>query len=138
MNIVFARKPTLGSWLIRFGTWSQWSHCAILADAKVIDATMQHGVAERPFVEFVSEYPDHLMVSVECDESQALAFARSQIGKPYDWLAIVGFVFRRGWSCGDKWFCSEFVEAALKAGGRQRFREELPRITPRDVWAVSP
>lgn len=54
----------------------------------------------------------------------------------YDWTAIFGMLLQRNWQEQDSWFCSELVEAALTAGGRQRFRDDVSRITPHQTWAV--
>jgi uncharacterized protein YycO len=46
-----------------------------------------------------------------------LAFARGQLGKPYDTTAIVAFVAGRNWQEADSWYCSELACAALVAAG---------------------
>jgi hypothetical protein len=42
-------------------------------------------------------------------------FLNSQIGKPYDWRAIMAFIFGRNWRETDSWICSELQAAALEA-----------------------
>lgn len=139
MKIVFARRPTLGSWLIRIGTWSQWSHCAVIDGDTVIDATWPHGVRRTLLADWVIRYADNEVANIQLPhEDAATGFLVRQIGRRYDWTALVGFFFRRGWKDEDRWFCSELVEAAVMAGGLRRFREQLTRITPRDVWMVTP
>jgi uncharacterized protein YycO len=57
---------------------------------------------------------------VDCPDAvlaEALKWALTQIGKPYDWTAIYGMAFRRDWHEDSKWFCSEFVEGAFDAAG---------------------
>jgi len=34
-------------------------------------------------------------------------FLRAQLGKPYDWRAILAFAFNRNWRNAQAWFCSE-------------------------------
>jgi hypothetical protein len=46
-----------------------------------------------------------------------LGFARTQIGKPYDWTAILALLMDRDWRDSGAWFCSELVVAALEAVG---------------------
>lgn len=41
-------------------------------------------------------------------------FLSRQIGRPYDYEAILGFVFNRDWRETDSWICSELVMAALE------------------------
>lgn len=139
MKVIFCRRRSLGSWLIRLFTWSAWSHLAIVEDAEtVIDSTFSGGgVRRRRLVEIVAEYSAIEEAEVPlADEQAALEFARAQIGKPYDWTAIFGFVLRRNWAEPDAWFCNELFEAAAVAGGSKRFRDRLSRITPRDSWMV--
>ncbi|RTL37167.1 MAG: hypothetical protein EKK53_21595 [Burkholderiales bacterium] len=139
MKLLFCRQNSISSWLIRFFTWSPWSHVAIVEnDEYVIDSTFLHGgVKRRPLLEAVQRYSRMELLEVDlANEEAAMEFVRSQIGKPYDWTAIFGFVFRRDWAEPDSWFCNELAEAAFVAGGRRRFREDIARITPRDSWAV--
>jgi hypothetical protein len=59
------------------------------------------------------------------------AFLIKQIGRPYDYEAIMGFIFNRDWRETDSWICSELVAAALE---RAKIVPELylaaNRITP--------
>lgn len=136
MKLLFAKKRNLPSALIRFFTWSQWSHVAIVDGDAVIEATFLGGVSWRPLAEFLVDYTtEEVGVSLP-DEAAAMRFVRQQIGKRYDWTALVGIVFRSGWAKQDKWFCSELVAAAIQAGGKRLFREDASRITPRDLWLV--
>lgn len=140
MKLIFCRKPSLGSWLIRVFTWSPWSHCVIVEDDRhVIESTMAHGgVRRRPLLEIINEYSRVELVEIPLtDEQAALDFARAQLGKPYDWRAIFGFLLHRDWADDRAWFCNELAEAACVAGGRQRFRDSISRITPRESWMVT-
>lgn len=138
MRLVFAHKHTPGSWLIRIATWSRWSHVAVVDGSDVIESTLQHGgVKRRPLFEFLDEYRHFEFAEWSLpDEPAAMAFLQAQLGKPYDWTALLGFALRRDWAEDDAWFCNELAEAAAVAGGRQRFRGALSRITPGVSWAV--
>lgn len=141
MKLLFCRKRSLGSWLICAFTWSPWSHCAVVeSDEHVIDATFKHGgVRRRPLSDVLGEYSkiEVIELNLTPEETQAaLDFVRAQIGKPYDIGAIFGFIFRQDWASTEKWFCNELAEAALRAVGRPRFRDEISRITPRESWMV--
>lgn len=140
MRLIFCRKHSLGSWLIRVATWSRWSHCVIVDGTHGIDSTFLHGgVRRRPLGDSLAGYSHTAAVDIAVpDEAAALEFARGQIGKPYDWTAIVGFIVRRDWAEPDAWFCNELAEASLSAGGRARWRADLNRITPGASWAVNP
>lgn len=141
MRLIFARRRTLGSVLIRWFTWSAWSHVAVTFDGHtIIDATLKHGgVKLHGWREFMDEYPDRMLVNVALpDEEAAHAWLLAQLGKRYDWTALVGLVMRsRRWADPSAWFCSELVAAAIAAGGLPLFSEEVARITPRDLALIN-
>ena len=69
---------------------------------------------------------------------EVVAWANSQIGKPYDWAGIMGFVnpWRKGGDPG-RWFCSEICAAlAVKLGVVQSIEKRLDRVGPRDLWEI--
>lgn len=138
MRLIFARSRSAGSFLIRAFTWSRWSHVGVIDGDTVIDTTFKRGVAVSSLADFIASHSKTEQIDVAVpDEVAAHLWMQMQIGKPYDWTAIVGFVFRRPWGKTNRWFCSELVESALIVGGRRRFREDLQRITPRHSWMVS-
>lgn len=137
MRIAFARRAALGSWLIRLFTFSRWSHCAIVEGDTVVDATFWHGVRRSPLSDFLAHYEVE-MVDIELGPFGEYAgmWLEMQIGKKYDWAALVALPLRRKWSDPDKWFCSELVAATLWAGGRPVFREDISRIVPQHLWML--
>lgn len=138
MKLLFSRRNTVASWLICLACWSRWSHCAIVDGDHVIESTARRGVHRRPKALFMADYPQAEQVDIPCcDDDAGLRWARAQIGLPYDWTAIAGFVLRRDWQEPDSWFCSELAEGAVRAAGRVRFRSELSRITPQHVWMLN-
>jgi uncharacterized protein YycO len=138
MKVLVARNNRPGSWLIRLVTMGKWSHAALLLpNWLVIDTTLTTGVRASPVMAWIRDYPTHEVIDVDLpDEEKAINFARAQLSKPYDWTAIFGMLLQRNWQDQDSWFCSELVEAALSAGGRKRFRDDVSRITPHQTWAV--
>lgn len=52
------------------------------------------------------------------EHSRFYEFLNSQLGKPYDKTAILGFATGREWRDPDAWFCSELQAAALEVSGR--------------------
>ena len=139
MKVLYACKPySLGSWIIRFFTFSKFSHTAIkVSEDLIIDSTLPTGVRSITANEFAKHYPNYLELDIAVpNEDAARDFLLYQVGKPYDWTALLGMVLQRKWEEEDSWFCSELLEAAAKAGGRSRFRDDVYRITPQQSWAV--
>ena len=55
----------------------------------------------------------------------------TQVGKPYDKLAIVAFAVNRDWRSPDAWFCDELVAAGLEHA--QEVRKLAPCLNRLDV-----
>ncbi len=68
---------------------------------------------------------------------QAYEWARTQLGKPYDFSAIAGIAVDRNWRDETKWFCSELIVASFEHVGfpllSTRPSAAVWRYTPRDL-----
>lgn len=126
--------------LLRLGAWSPWSHVALVMEGgeSVIDATFAHGgVQQRRIADVLAASSVHEFRDIECpDPAAAYAFARSQLGKPYDWRGTLGLALHRDWQQDDAWWCSELVEACIAAGGRPRFVRYARRLTQQHSYMV--
>jgi uncharacterized protein YycO len=112
-KVIFADNNKPASLLIKLFTLSWWSHCAILDGDFVIDATLASGVRRIPYREWEEHYTYHEAVNFPCaNKDKAIEFARAQVGKSYDWLGILSFIFRKNYEDTSKWFCSELVAEA--------------------------
>ncbi|WP_290906247.1 YiiX/YebB-like N1pC/P60 family cysteine hydrolase [Aquabacterium sp.] len=138
MQAIYCRRNNLGSLALRTALWSSWSHCGIVTpELTVIEASAFHGVVERPWADFIADVSRYALKPLWVpDEAAAIAFARAQVGKRYDWPGVIGIALRRDWQERDSWFCSELIEAAAVAGGRQRFVNNAWRVTPQHSWMV--
>lgn len=132
--VIFARTWKPFSLIIRLFTWSRWSHCGIIDGDNVIEATAAHGVVVTPLREFKIRYPQYRIAKIPVRNKRlAYQYARAEIGKHYDWLAIFSLVLRRDWETPDRWFCSELVAHCC----RTYRRESISRITPECLWRNS-
>jgi cell wall-associated NlpC family hydrolase len=97
-------------------------------------------VRVAPLAEVIAAHSAHVIVELPCRDPQAvIAAAASQIGKPYDYTAILGLGLRRDWQEEDAWFCSELVAWAFQHAGEPLFRAEcLRRVTPQHLWMLAP
>lgn len=151
VDVIYSRRPAAGSVaLCALQGLKRWSHVAIVDGDRVIQAVGRHGVIATPLSEHLagievcegwpvlSRLGAWERVAIDCpNPAAALAFAREQIGKRYDWLGLAAFplrpvagLFRSPLDDHDRWFCSELLEAALIAGGRSRFREMPAHVSP--------
>ena len=125
---------------IRAFTWSRWSHVALVDGDTVIEAAAVHGVRRAPLVDTIARAADHAFVDLPAtDPSAVIAAAAGEVGKPYDYTALVGLALRRDWQACDAWFCSELVAWAFDAAGQPLLRAEVVRrVTPQHLWMLLP
>lgn len=138
ITIHFARSNDITGKLIRFFTFSHWNHIAIEIDGIIYEARLNGGVASMKATQWNWHGSDSVEVPVT-DKEKAKSFLKDQIGKKYDWTALVALPFREGWEVSDKWFCSELAVEALVEGGHDYLDDILPsyRVTPKDAMIIS-
>jgi len=138
MKILFCTSNRIGSSIIRKITWSEWSHCALVDGDYVIEAVYPK-VRVSLLKEVIRKYSKYTIANLPCfQETPIINAALTQIGKPYDWTALLGILWKRDWQEEDSWFCSELVAWAFSEGGSPLFRKEaMHRVTPQDLWGIS-
>lgn len=137
IRLRFLQEADPGAHIIHFWTWSQINHVDIILPEGYLGARIIGGVQIRSFnyVKPIKEWFTHIDVTPEV-EQKAIAWARLQIGKSYDWSAILGFGFKRDWHQDSSWNCSELAGEMFVQGGDPLFNEEMvsiDRVTPRDL-----
>ena len=129
-----------GAWdskAIEWETWSEWSHVELMTSSSItLGAMLDGGVAYRmvdgnAYKHLRKSQIVQIPLTPE-QESVFWKFAKAQVGKPYDWRAIIGFGFRRNWRDPDSYFCSEYVARCLEVSGWLF----LPAMLP--VYRISP
>ena len=78
------------------------------------------GVQIRPWDYGKSTWIRQVYMELESTPAQEAAFfayAKDQIGKPYDKLAIIAFFIARNWRDQDAWFCDELLLACTEQAG---------------------
>lgn len=138
MKVVFSSSNTIGGWLIRVGTRSDWNHCDMLFDDGTLigSSGKGHGVERITLDQRLNgPYKINCYRIDEIDlpfEEDAREFSEAQVGKKYDYTAVMAFLFpwRVNGNVKRKWFCSELVAAAIVHGGKPIARMDEWRITP--------
>lgn len=132
MQIILGKNNKIGSFAIRLHTWSKWSHCGVIVNNEVIEATMKGGVVKSTLSSFKERYPSHTIIEIphKGDYQKRLM---EQLGKPYDWGAIFSFIFRGNWDNDEKWFC---FELAAYASGMYN-SNYINRVTAPDLLMLS-
>jgi hypothetical protein len=143
ITLQLSSMEDVGSLAIRAFSHGPYSHVdAVLPDGNLLGArsdqigSVPPGVQIRlpGYANFSTLNHVVLPTTPEC-ETAFYDFLRTQIGKPYDHSAILGFAFDRNWRDADSWFCSELVAAALEKAGYFSFCLAAPanKITPADL-----
>lgn len=140
VKVMFSRKRLPVSLLIRLVTWSSFSHCEILDGNELIGADMIHGVMVTPLDQRLRASSYVSVVDFPCEDPDAvIKAARSQLGKGYDFLGLLGLItHQRRWQSTENWFCSELVAWSFSAAGQPVFRDDMvARITPQNLWILA-
>lgn len=133
LRLAFYKGAGLSAWAIRTVTWSAYDHVALLLpDGSVLDVEPGAGVSEH----LATRKPDAVCAVDAPDDvlDAALAWARTQIGKPYDWTAVIGIGLHRDWRQTGSFFCSELIALGFESVGIPLLHTtHMNRITPADI-----
>lgn len=140
VTVHFCKSDDLGGRILRLFLMSKWNHVAVQIGNAVYESVSGAGVIKRRPADFSKAWDRISSVEVYVpSQLAALRFLNDQLGKPYDWKAILAFPFRGSWQDRAGWFCSELVYECLRVGAALA-SDRLPanRITPRDLWVAIP
>jgi hypothetical protein len=146
IRLRFVAHPGLFTWVVRYFQYGFWpSHVeAILPDGNLLGATFLDGgvVIRKPGYDAGKVLQDGVIELDATPEQEALfyAFLHDQVGKPYDWTAIISYLFPwRDWQEDDSWECSELQSAALSHCGLfpPKMIVGWNRITLRDIMLIA-
>ena len=139
IELRFIRNKSIVSDLIQWQTFGKWSHVEVCLQNGYLGSQAPDGVKLRPLDYCKPAEEFRCVVEVTCSQhDKIMDFLNAQIGKPYYYRSILGFVIRRDWADPDTWFCSELVAAAFLHAGVPLLRtDEVNRISP-STLALSP
>lgn len=126
--------------IIRFVTWSNFSHVATLIDDETIIHADFHGVRIEPLKDLQARSKNWMIVEFECSNPEGvIAAMKTQLGKPYDFSGVIGILIRDVDLADDsKWWCSEIPEYGFSSIGEPKFCTDfITRITPQH-WLMLP
>lgn len=129
--ILLMKGKGIISKMIQWQTRSIYSHAAfLLPDGRILESWQGAGVRIRDY----PQGPGITTFDVQISDRRwddVLNFAHSQVGRPYDYLAVARFITRENDGENTSWFCSELVFEAFSCAGCQL----LERV---QSWEVSP
>ncbi|MDO5940654.1 YiiX/YebB-like N1pC/P60 family cysteine hydrolase [Burkholderia cepacia] len=138
IQLLFSTDALPVSWVIRAFTWSTWSHVALVDGDHVIESMPGCGVRRVPLADALRDTGRHELVTMPTNRQvQVLSAAASQIGRPYDYGAVLGIGLHRDWQQDDAWFCSELIAWAFQQAGEPLYRAEcMRRVTPQHLYML--
>ncbi len=148
----YSTSPAFASGIIRRLTRSRWSHIDLIIQGEGLlgvsgqDNALNDpgGVRIRPFNAWTYLYPP-IVATVHCDEKvvrTGIEWGRSQIGKPFDHIALhhflrdrAGLVPARDWRDPTSWFCSDYQVRLTELGGLFKYTLIVTRdvVSPQDT-----
>jgi len=139
MKIALYKGKSWMSSLIKWQTRGVYSHAAVLFnDGTVVEAWQLGGQGVRLIKDLGDKHEkgtpvDIYEVQVSKPQYDAIKeFLLNQVGKKYDWTAIIRFLTKAKGDNPDKWICSELVFAAFAHAGIAL----LARTKPHEVSPV--
>lgn len=94
----------------------------MLPDGRLLGARFNYPVEGQTGVQIrppdYAHFSRRLVVEIPTAKAPAIyRWARSQLGAPYDWSAILGFAFDRDWRADGRWECIEMVIRSFEVNG---------------------
>ena len=140
VQVLFTKHENISSWVIRAATMSPWSHVAVPHGDYLVESVAFHGVRAAKIQDTLRLADSYVFAEIKTPLTQAQVFSAclSQVGKDYDYGAVLGMPFGRDWQEDDKWFCSELTEWGFVVNGAPNFStDKMHRVTPRDIWMLT-
>ena len=122
--------------VIRFFNWSEYSHAAWMDDDGSVWQAWKSGVTHDPAISYghrPGTQVEIYRVTGETPEIRAAVreFLSQNKGKKYDYLGILGFVFRaERLARKQRWFCSELVAEAYAYAAHPLLRIPSNQVYP--------
>lgn len=140
LRIIFTNSFLPLSPIIRFVTWSKFSHMAIVINDEWVMHSDFNGVHIEPLINLKNRSKNWMICEFQCENPQLIIDSCiTLLGSKYDYGALVGIAFRRiELQDESKYVCSEFPEAGCFKAGQPFFNTEYSsRITPQH-WLMLP
>ena len=138
VQLLFTRRRTIGSALIRLLSGSTWSHVDLIDpddDRYVIGATGKKGVhRDQLSTRLAASSKAAIMTLPNVDTGQLKAHVIAHIGESYDWPGVMHFILPWRKQDPDRMFCSELIAHALKLAQVDMGGLDPAHTTPGDLW----
>ncbi len=137
MVIQFHYSKTLLGFLIRLFSLGRFNHVSIRLGNYVYEATSKGGVIKTLYTKWNnSTVAESIEVPLNNEEYQrAYIWLNKQVGKGYDYIGVISFLFallppRKGY-----FYCSEYAICAY-AKAKGLINPEMQKISPSLIWYI--
>ena len=117
------------------GEWKKgFSHVELVVDGISCSASQYENKVRCKRINYNPSCWEFIELPVSYTQRHKVGdFFKDKIGKKYDYLGILGFIFGNRDS-RDKWFCSEICTEALKQAGIIKWNKDSARVSPNDLY----
>jgi hypothetical protein len=131
VKVRFSSRGTISSWLIRFFTWSKWSHVEfVLPDGRLLGSRFFGGIKIRESLTKFRPCEDIILPTGQNWQSVAMRY----VGCGYDY-GIFGLPFRLILGDLNRFTCSEYVAVVCKQLFDIYIGESI-KIVPRELYLI--
>lgn len=139
LEFIFCHSKKLFARLIEQHTYGSFSHVAVKFKDLIVEASFLHGVRETTISQLCNANTFVVWKSIEinkCDK-EINEVLRSQIGRPYDYFALLGAMFRENdWQDTSSWYCSELGAYCADKLGFNLFFADERIVTPQMLYVA--
>lgn len=133
ITFYFHSSNTVFGKAIKFFSRGQYTHVSIGVNGYIYEAREGKGVIRRKAdTDLKSVNYVHFF---DLDEKAVEEFLKKQLGKGYDWLGVLSFVWRFIRQGRNVWYCSELALVALAKG--KGVKEYNQRQSPTDFYYIT-
>lgn len=124
-----SRKTPMGA-ITRWRSWHWATHVDFVLPNGDLLSAYTNGVHIRPDDPIRKNSYHVERYTFDAPES-CYDYALSQVGKKYDWWAVLGILIKRDWDNEEKWFCSELIARSCQEAGFPIIRaSHMNRVMP--------
>lgn len=113
------------------------SHVELVVPEGYLGALLNGGVKVRPVGYDKGTYSQEAFIDVKCDVDAAIAYARSKVGRSYDWAAILDYIVPVNFNIPGDFICSALMTSTLISGKAIRaIAAPTYLVSPRDLLLI--
>lgn len=140
VRLVLADTKGPFSQVIKWRTWSPYSHSALILDNNIIQEATVFGGVHKASLRSLKDRSHHgIIVKVPVkDHKDVFEIAESINGLKYDLKGALGTSFNRDWQEDDAFWCSEGNYFCIHKAGNEYYRAEaMHTITPHHLYMLN-